>query len=85
MDRSIVDKTGLTGKYDLALHWAPDNASAPTAVGAENGPPISDATTDASDPSIFTALEEQLGLKLEAQKGPVDVIVIDHVDKPSAN
>ena len=69
LGRTVFDKTGLTGNYDYTLEWTP-----------EDGPP-----TDAVGPSLFAALQEQLGLKLEPQKGPVDVVVIDHIDKPSAN
>ena len=64
--RNVVDKTGITGRYDLKLQWTPDDA-------ADSGP------------SLFTALEEQLGLKLQPAKGPVQVLVIDHVEMPSAN
>jgi uncharacterized protein (TIGR03435 family) len=84
---SIVDKTGLTGKYDFDLKWTPDEMEgnlpkAPDGAqpGAEN--PAPPPTTG---PSLFTALEEQLGLKLESHKEPGDVIVIDHIDQPSPN
>jgi uncharacterized protein (TIGR03435 family) len=71
--RMIVDKTGLAGKkFDFELAWTPDDRR-----GA-------DSAADAG-PSLFTALEEQLGLKLVPSKGPVEVIVIDHIEKPSAN
>ena len=73
MDRTIFDKTGLTGKYDFTLEWTPDDA--PPAMTGGAPPP------DAGGPSLFTALEEQLGLKLEPQKGPVDVVVIDHIER----
>jgi uncharacterized protein (TIGR03435 family) len=72
--RFIVDKTGLTGKYDMTLNWTPDEEAGTSGAG--------DST---AGPSIFTALEEQLGLKLVSAKGPVDTIVIDHVEKPSQN
>jgi uncharacterized protein (TIGR03435 family) len=65
--RNVVDKTGITGRYNLKLQWTPDDAAAD------------------SGPSLFTALEEQLGLKLEPAKGPVQVLVIDHAEMPSAN
>jgi uncharacterized protein (TIGR03435 family) len=67
----VIDKTGLTGKYDLSLKWRPDNQ-----------PP-----SDNSDelPGLFTALQEQLGLKLESSKGPVDTLVIDHIEMPTEN
>jgi uncharacterized protein (TIGR03435 family) len=69
--RTVVDKTGFMGKFDVDLKWNPDEAAAT---------PTADTT-----PSIFTALEEQLGLKLESSKGPVEVLVIDSVSKPSEN
>jgi bla regulator protein blaR1 len=77
--RPVIDKTGLTGKYDYILEWTPDAGPA--------GPAGSDAPqpVDSPGPTIFTALQEQLGLKLESSKGPVENIVIDHVDHPSAN
>jgi uncharacterized protein (TIGR03435 family) len=69
VDRPIVDKTDLTGRYDMQLKWTPN---------------ASQGETDQSL-SIFTALEEQLGLKLVAAKAPVDVLVIDHIEQPSEN
>ena len=68
LGQPVVDKTGVTGKYDITLSWAPDAA----AVGAGS---------DAS-PSIFTVIHEQLGLRLEPGKGPVEVLVIDSAEKP---
>lgn len=73
LDRPVMDKTGLTGKYDLSLKWRPDNQ------------PASDSGSGEDLPDIFTALQEQLGLKLEASKAPVQTLVIDHVELPSAN
>jgi uncharacterized protein (TIGR03435 family) len=78
--RVVVDKTGIEGRYDLKLSWTPDDGAAPVL----NGSGSSSAAAD-SGPSIFTAIEEQLGLKLEPQKGPVEVLVIDHVEMPSEN
>ena len=71
VDRMVVDKTGLTGSYDLTLDWVHDAPAGST-----------DAPTG---PTIFTALEEQLGLKLVPAKGPVPVLTIDSVEKPSEN
>jgi bla regulator protein blaR1 len=80
--RTVVDNTGLKGNYDFTLHWTPD-PSTPALNGPGGG---SDGTTSSeSGPSIFTAIQEQLGLKLESQKGPVEILVIDHVEKPSEN
>jgi len=75
LDRPVVDKTGLAGKFDLQLEWSAE-ASRPTAEGVG---------TDASGPSMFTAVQEQLGLRLEATRGPVDLIVIDALERPSDN
>lgn len=70
----IIDKTGLTGSYDVTLDWAGDNAA-----GAPSTSP------DEAVPSLFTALQEQLGLRLVETKGPVEVIVIDHIERPTGN
>ena len=76
--RLIVDKTGLAGKYDYYLDWTP--------AAAEMAPKGADGTPSASDaPGLFTALQEQLGLKLEPSKGPVQIVVIDHLEPPSPN
>ena len=80
--RTVVDNTGLKGNYDFTLHWTPDQ-SAPTLNGPSGDPDGS--TSSESGPSIFTAIQEQLGLKLESQKGPVEILVIDHIEKPSEN
>jgi bla regulator protein blaR1 len=69
LSHAVVDKTGLTGQYAITLRWSPDD------IGS----------SDASLPSLFTALQEQLGLKLEYNKNPIDIVVIDHIDKPSEN
>ncbi len=76
LDRQVFDHTGLTGNYDFTLTFEPMQSSR---TGAE-------AVSEPSGrPSIFTALEEQLGLKLEPSKGPLQTLVIDHVERPSAN
>jgi len=74
--RPVIDKTGLTEKYDWVLEWTPDMP----ATGTDAPQPV-----DTPGPTIFTALQEQLGLKLESSKGPVDTYVIDKVDRPSEN
>jgi len=83
---TVVDKTGLTGKYDITLDWTPDLSPPPAggAAAAQQGPGAAPAD-DSPGLSVFTAIEEQLGLKLESQKGPVDVLVIDHAEEPSEN
>ena len=64
--RTIIDQSGLTGKYDFKLTWAPDMG-------------------DTTGPSVFTALQDQLGLKLDSSKGPVEVVVVESAQKPSEN
>ena len=71
LQRPVVDKTGLTAKYDIELEWTPEATLM--------------QTQDAGPPSIFAALQEQLGLKLKSAKGPVRVLVVDHVTRPSEN
>jgi uncharacterized protein (TIGR03435 family) len=85
--RVIVDKTGLTGLYDVKLQWTPGPTQGGVAVVAGPGPAGLEAPlpVDSNGPSIFTALQEQLELKLDSAKGPVDVIVIDSIQKPSEN
>jgi uncharacterized protein (TIGR03435 family) len=75
VDKTVIDKTGLTGKYNLELKFTPDNARM-------NGQPL-EPTDEA--PSIFTALQEQLGLKLIAAKGPVVTLVVDQIKEPTEN
>jgi bla regulator protein blaR1 len=84
--RTVVNNTGLTANYDYLLHWTPDESSMPRIGPAGGGPPPQDdAPVDPNGPTLFTALEEQLGLKLQSEKGKVDVIVIDHIDLPTEN
>jgi uncharacterized protein (TIGR03435 family) len=83
--RTVIDKTGLKGLYDIKLKWTPEMGQGGTPFGplpaGVNPPP----PPDPSGPSIFTAIQEQLGLKLESTKGPVEVLVIDSVQKPTEN
>jgi uncharacterized protein (TIGR03435 family) len=76
LGRPVVDSTGLTGKYDFKLQWVPDE-SQPNSEGET--PPL-----DATEPSIFAAIRE-LGLKLQAIKGPAEVLVVDYAERPSEN
>lgn len=69
LTHAVVDKTGLTDIYDITLRWSPDEM----------------ASSDSSLPSLFTALREQLGLKLEYNRNPINVIVVDHIERPSEN
>jgi uncharacterized protein (TIGR03435 family) len=80
LGRPVVDYTGLSAHYDFKLEWTSDE-SRPALASIDSAI----ASPDSSGPSIFTALQEQLGLKLEAEKGPVEIIVIDRADRPSEN
>jgi uncharacterized protein (TIGR03435 family) len=73
----VVDRTGLGGRYEIALEWTPDRAVPANGDGAP--------TVPSDKPSVFAALQEQLGLKLEPERGPVDVVVIDHIERPTEN
>ena len=85
LHQTVIDKTGLTGKYDFELTWTPDDGAGPMFHGTDGGPQKADPAPDASGPTIFTAVQEQLGLKLQSAKGPVETLVIDHVEMPSEN
>jgi uncharacterized protein (TIGR03435 family) len=80
LDRPVIDDTRLKGLYNFRLGWADDSRPRPNTAAA--GAP---EAIDSAAPSIFTALQERLGLKLESRKAPVDVLVIDHVERPSEN
>jgi bla regulator protein blaR1 len=81
LDRPVIDKTGLTARFDFHLEFAPDQAT-PRLVPGDDGATAADP---GGAPSIFTALQEQLGLKLQPAKGPGEFLVIDHVERPSEN
>ncbi|HXD72924.1 MAG TPA: TIGR03435 family protein, partial [Vicinamibacterales bacterium] len=72
LGRKVINRTGIEGRFDIDVQWTPDQAS--------DGAAASNA--DAA-PSLFTVLQEQLGLKVESSRGPVDVLVIDHVERPT--
>ena len=82
VNRVVVDRTGLSGNFDINLEWMPDQFQGAGPLGAVPGPPPP-PTSDTHGPSIFTALQEQLGLKLESTKGPVDVLVVDRIEPPT--
>ncbi|WP_263380625.1 TIGR03435 family protein [Granulicella paludicola] len=75
LDRVVIDRTGLTGNFDYALNWKPDSPAPTTDNGAD----------DTALPSLLTAIQEQLGLRLEPATGPINTLVIDHIEKPSSN
>jgi len=86
LGRPVIDRTGLKGDFDFKLTWTPDPGQSMAGFGGPP-PPGADAPPppDPNGPSIFTAVQEQLGLRLESQKGPVNLIVIDRVEKLSEN
>jgi uncharacterized protein (TIGR03435 family) len=75
LEHTVIDKTGLSAKYDFTLTWKPDNSPA----SQENG------SSDSNAPDLFTAVQEQLGLKLVSTKGPVETLVIESAEKPAEN
>ncbi len=84
LGRVVIDQTNLKDEYDYTLQWTPD----PGQGGAESiglPPEMPRPRVETNGPSIFTAIQEQLGLRLVSQKGPVEIVVIDSVEKPSAN
>ncbi|MGB7263969.1 MAG: TIGR03435 family protein [Terracidiphilus sp.] len=84
-DRPVVDQTGLTGRYDFTLKWTPDDSQFAQFRGAVPPQPPAAGDNPNAPPSLYTAVQEQLGLKITATKAPDDVIVIDHIEKPSPN
>jgi uncharacterized protein (TIGR03435 family) len=82
LNRPVADETSLKGRYDFILYWSPDNAGAMApAPGVAPSPPDGETY-----PDLAAAIQQQLGLRLEAKKGPVDVLVIDHAEKvPTEN
>jgi uncharacterized protein (TIGR03435 family) len=81
LDRPVVDQTRLEGRYNFALNWTPDE----TQFASLGGVPPGIGDKPDAPPDLFTAIQQQVGLKLEATKAQVDVMVIDKVEKPSAN
>jgi uncharacterized protein (TIGR03435 family) len=77
--QQVDDATGLKGVFDFTLEWSPDESQKPTS-------PVEGTAAGRSGPSLFTALQDQLGLKLEARKGPVEILMVDHIEKvPTEN
>lgn len=79
LGRTVIDRTNLTGRYSIDLRWTPDPGEPPSGPGDSSSPP------DPSGPSVFTAIQEQLGLKLQSTRGPAEFLVIDHIEKPLGN
>ncbi len=85
LGRPVIDKSGLKGAFDFKLEWTPDESQRGFGFLGDKPPGESAPPADSSGPSLFTAVQEQLGLKLESQKGPVEIVVIDHIEKPTEN
>jgi len=86
LGRPVIDKTDIKGNYDFNLQWTPDETQRGIGIAGMDRPAAdSPLPADTSGPSLFTAVQEQLGLKLEASKGPVETLVIDRVEKASGN
>jgi len=83
--RIVLDRTVLAGNYDITLTWTPDQMPQ-RPPGAPDGPVLLNGVAiDPNGPSLFTAVQEQLGLKLDSQRGPVETLVIDRAEKPAEN
>jgi len=85
LDRQVLDRTGFGGEFDLDLSFSADQSLSGSPGFGPGDPGDSRLTTDRSLPNIFAALEEQLGLRLVPSEGPVEVLVIDHAERPAAN
>jgi uncharacterized protein (TIGR03435 family) len=77
LDRPVVDKTGLSGRYDFDLEWTPDES--------QFGGALPPGAPDSDKPGLFAAVQQQLGLRIEAARGPLDVLVIEKLERPSPN
>ncbi|MBL8233303.1 MAG: TIGR03435 family protein [Bryobacterales bacterium] len=97
LGRTVIDKTGIEGSFDVELNWTPDPGQGGVVIGSHGpgpgggpgasgtGPGNALPAADSSGPTLFTALQEQLGLKLESSKGPVPVLVIENIERPTEN
>jgi uncharacterized protein (TIGR03435 family) len=83
LDRPVIDKTGITSYFEIHLVFSPDDSATPQPATADPGASAAVGASDA--PGIFQAIQDQLGLRLVPAKGPVDVLVIDHIERPSEN
>jgi len=84
LGRPVMDQTGIRGVFDIKLEWTPDPSQAKSPETNKETPAV-ESPSDSSGPSIFTAVQEQLGLKLDARKVPVQIYTLEHIERPSAN
>jgi uncharacterized protein (TIGR03435 family) len=85
VDRNVLDKTGLTGNYDFMLKWTPDPSQPFMGVNSSPAPDNAPSVESSESSSIFPAIQEQLGLKLEPQSAPMEILVVDHVEQLAEN
>ena len=86
LDRPLIDATGLAGDFEITLQWTPTPDQTPDRLRGNNvGELVRNAGVNPDAPSLFTAIQEQLGLKLETRSGPVEVVIIDSVERPTEN
>jgi uncharacterized protein (TIGR03435 family) len=86
VDRPVIDRTGIAGRFDFNLEFAPQEAPPAFVIGgAPPGTQLPVSTGEPTAPSIFAVVEKQLGLRLEKARGPRDFVVIDHVERPTEN
>ena len=85
LGRPVIDKTGIEGTFDVEMRWTPEPGQGGGPFGGAPPPPDAIAQSDTSGPSLFTAVQEQLGLKLDSTKGPVEILIIDSASKPTEN
>ena len=85
LDLPVVDQTGLAERFDVHIEFVPERTSGPVTLNGVVTPDLPTPSADPAGPSIFSALEKQLGLKLSPGKAPLDVIIVDHAEKPLAN
>jgi uncharacterized protein (TIGR03435 family) len=87
LDHPVINQTGIVGTFDFDLEFAPDESTPRFSRRRPGDPPSSAVSSDSTPggPTIFTALQEQLGLKLEPAKGPGEFFIVDHIERPSGN
>ena len=85
MDREVMDRTGLAGRFDIHLEVTPADLQPKFVAGRTVDQPGESTADDKDGPSISVALQQQLGLRLESGKGPVPVLVVDHIERPTDN